>query len=61
MQLLELVRKLATVYNLNEKNIHCLFICSCMLQLLQFTLSSHYVCGISFLEDANGTIFSIFG
>ena len=53
--LLELVRRLAKVYSLNEKNVCCLFICLCMLQLLQFALNSHYVCRISFLEDVFAT------
>ena len=43
------------VDSLSEKSICCLFICSCVLQLLQFVLSSHYVCRISFLENVFAT------
>ena len=49
--------KLVKVYSLNEKtSIAYLYVHAwCMLQSLQFVLSSHDVCWISFLEDVFAT------
>ena len=38
LKILELARSLVKVYGLDKKNVHCLFKCSCMVELLQLLL-----------------------